>query len=138
MYSGQGNFSLQDGLIGAGAGLIASLILVVVLMRGTRKVPLQAFFKWTSLLIIIIAAGLLSSACNMLQRADVLPLFQTAVFDISHILDDQGVFGTFLRALFGYNSSPNLLPLIIWGIYLAVFTVFWHRGYQTPTKAAAA
>ena len=132
MYSGQGDFSLQDGLIGAGAGLIASLILVIVLMRGTRKVPLQAFFKWTSLLIIIIAAGLLSSASNMLQSADVLPVFQTAVFDISHILDDQGVFGTFLRALFGYNSSPNLLPLVIWVVYLAVFSVFWHRGYQAP------
>ena len=137
MYSGQGDFSLQDGLIGAGAGLIASLILVIVLMRGTRKVPLQAFFKWTSLLIIIIAAGLLSSASNMLQSADVLPVFQTAVFDISHILDDQGVFGTFLRALFGYNSSPNLLPLVIWFVYLAIFTVFWHRGYQVPTKTAA-
>ena len=137
MYSGQGDFSLQDGLIGAGAGLIASLILVIVLMRGTRKVPLQAFFKWTSLLIIIIAAGLLSSASNMLQSADVLPVFQTAVFDISHVLDDQGVFGTFLRALFGYNSSPNLLPLVIWFVYLAIFTVFWHRGYQVPTKTAA-
>ena len=138
MYSGQGDFSLQDGLIGAGAGLIASLILVVVLMRGTRKVPLQAFFKWTSLLIIIIAAGLLSSASNMLQSADVLPVFQTAVFDISHILDDQGVFGTFLRALFGYNSSPNLLPLVIWFAYLAIFTVFWHRGYKAPAKTAIA
>ena len=138
MYSGQGDFSLQDGLIGAGAGLIASLVLVIVLMRGSRKVPLQAFFKWTSLLIIIIAAGLLSSASNMLQSADVLPVFQTAVFDISHILDDQGVFGTFLRALFGYNSSPNLLPLVIWFAYLAIFTVFWHRGYQTPTKTATA
>ncbi|NQZ51497.1 MAG: FTR1 family protein [Moritella sp.] len=137
MYSGQGDFSLQDGLIGAGAGLIASLILVIVLMRGTRKVPLQAFFKWTSLLIIIIAAGLLSSASNMLQSADVLPVFQTAVFDISHILNDQGVFGTFLRALFGYNSSPNLLPLVIWFVYLAIFTVFWHRGYQVPAKTAA-
>jgi len=138
MYSGQGDFSLQDGLIGAGAGLIASLVLVIVLMRGTRKVPIQAFFKWTSLLIIIIAAGLLSSASNMLQSADVLPVFQTAVFDISHILDDQGVFGTFLRALFGYNSSPNLLPLVVWLVYLAVFTVFWHRGYQMPTKTAVA
>ena len=138
MYSGQGDFSLQDGLIGAGAGLIASLVLVIMLMRGTRKVPIQAFFKWTSLLIIIIAAGLLSSASNMLQSADVLPVFQTAVFDISHILDDQGVFGTFLRALFGYNSSPNLLPLVIWFAYLAIFTVLWHRGYQVPAKTATA
>jgi len=138
MYSGQGDFSLQDGIIGAILGLVASLVLVITLMRGTRQVPLQAFFKWTSLLIIIIAAGLLSSAINMLQSADILPIFYTAIFDISHILDDQGVFGTFLRALFGYNSSPNLLPLIIWLVYLATFSLFWRRGYQhEPAKTVA-
>jgi high-affinity iron transporter len=138
MYSGQGDFSLQDGLIGASLGLVCSLVLVVTIMRGTRKVPLQAFFKWTSLLIIIIAAGLLSSATNMLQSADILPVLYTAVFDISHVLDDQGVFGTFLRALFGYNSSPNLIPLIVWIGYLATFTGFWQRGYKPAQQVAAA
>lgn len=134
MYSGQGNFSLEEGLIGATMGLVASLVLVIILMRGTRKVPLQAFFKWTSLLIIIIAAGLLSSAINMLQSADILPVIHAAIFDISYILDDQGVFGTFMRALFGYNSSPNLLPLIVWIIYLGLFIHFWRAGYQVSAQ----
>ena len=63
------------------------------------------FFRWTGLLIIIIAAGLLSSAVNMLQAADVITFWTTPVFNISHPRRS-GVFGTFLRALFGYNASP--------------------------------
>ena len=129
MYSGQG-VTLEGGLIGGLLGLLASVILVWLLLKSTRQVSLLPFFRWTSLLIIIIAAGLLSSSVNMLQAAEMLPVIKTAVFDISHILDDRGTFGTFLRALFGYNSSPNLLPLLIWAAYLAVFIRFWNRSYR--------
>ena len=129
MYSGQG-VTLEGGIIGGLIGLAASVLLVWAIMKGTRQVSLQPFFRWTSLLIIIIAAGLLSSSINMLQAAEYLPVFKTAVFNISHILDDRGTFGTFLRALFGYNSSPNLLPLVVWAVYLGLFICFWNRGYS--------
>ncbi|OAN18560.1 hypothetical protein A3K86_06645 [Photobacterium jeanii] len=130
MYSNYGEFSTQDALIGAIAGLAVSLFIVWLMLRTTRNVPLRAFFRWTSLLIIIIAAGLLSSAVNMLQAAHVLPIVHAQLFDISHILDDRGVFGTFLRALFGYNSSPGLLQLVVWASYMATFIFFWNRGYK--------
>lgn len=130
MYSSMGEFSTQDALIGAIAGLVCALLLVWVMLKGTRNVPLRSFFRWTSLFIIIIAAGLLSSAINMLQAAHILPILHAQLFDISHILDDRGVFGTFLRALFGYNSSPGLLQLVVWGGYMSIFTFFWHRGYK--------
>ena len=129
LYSGQG-LTLQDGLIGAVLGLVASVVLVWILMRSTRQLSLQPFFRWTSLLIIIIAAGLLSSSVNMLQAAEWLPVIKPAVFDISHILDDRGTFGTFLRALFGYNSSPGLMQLVVWAVYMAVFIRFWKRSYS--------
>ncbi|WP_375749581.1 FTR1 family protein [Vibrio sp. HN007] len=130
MYSSFGELSTQDALIGAVLGLVLAYVLVWVMMKSTRKMPLTAFFKWTSLLIIIIAAGLLSSAVNMLQAAHVLPIVYPQMFDISHILDDRGVFGTFLRALFGYNSSPGLLQLSVWLIYMFIFIRFWQRGYK--------
>lgn len=76
--------------MGALAGLLVSIALVWGLLRSTRKVALAPFFRWTGLLIIIIAAGLLSSAVNMLQAADIITFWTTPVFDISHILDDQG------------------------------------------------
>ncbi|MRI32795.1 hypothetical protein EOPP23_07335 [Endozoicomonas sp. OPT23] len=136
VYSGQG-VTLEGGLIGGLLGLIASVVLVWALLKSTKKVSLTPFFRWTSLLIIIIAAGLLSSAINMLQAAEYLPVFQTSVFDISHILDDRGTFGTFLRALFGYNASPNLLPLIVWAGYLGLFIYFWNKGYAQSSSPSS-
>lgn len=58
------------------------------------------------------------------------------MFDISHILDDQGVFGTFLRALFGYNASPAGLQLLTWALYLAIFVTLWQRSYRPQVSAA--
>lgn len=130
MYSNFGEFSTQDALIGAVSGLVLSIALVWMMLKSTRNVPLRSFFRWTSLFIVIIAAGLLSSAINMLQAAHVLPIVYAQLFDISHILDDRGVFGTFLRALFGYNSSPGLLQLVVWGGYMLTFVFFWNRGYK--------
>jgi len=135
VYSGQG-VDLHQGLMGALAGLLVSVVLVWGLLRSTRKVALAPFFRWTGLLIIIIAAGLLSSAVNMLQAADVITFWTTPVFNISHILDDKGVFGTFLRALFGYNASPAGLQLLTWASYLIIFVTLWHRSYRPQGSAA--
>ncbi|WP_310619946.1 FTR1 family iron permease [Flexibacterium corallicola] len=128
MYSGQG-VTLENGLIGAALGLMASIVLVWAMMRGTRQVPIAPFFKYTSLLIIIIAAGLFSSAINMLQAIDVVPVVVEQIFNIAFILDDQGTFGTFMRALFGYNASPTLIQFASWALYLGLFLSFWSRGY---------
>lgn len=128
MYSGA-EITLQGALIGAVTGLAASIILVWVLMRGTRNVPIQPFFRYTSLLIIIIAAGLFGSAINMMQSIDLVSILNTPIFDISWLLDDRGTFGTFLRALFGYNASPSGLQFLCWFAYLATAVWLWHRGY---------
>lgn len=127
-YSGQG-VDLHSGLTGAALGLIAAVALVWVLMRGTRRVPLQPFFRYTSLLVIVIAAGLLGSAVNMMQSVGWISVLSAPLFDISHVLDDRGLFGTFLRALFGYNSSPTPLQFGCWLLYLSIAIALWRRGY---------
>lgn len=136
MYSGA-EVSLESGLIGALLGIVLSIALVWMLLKSTRKVALQPFFRYTSLLIIIIAAGLLASAVNMLQSVEIVSVMTDHVFDIAFILDDRGVVGTFLRALFGYNSSPTQLQFLCWVLYLGLAVTLWHRGYQQPKVAKA-
>lgn len=128
MYSGQG-VTLESGAVGAVLGLAVSLVLVWALMRSTRRVPLQPFFRYTSLLVIVIAAGLLGSAVNMMQSVGLISVLTVPVFDISDILDDRGMIGTFLRALFGYNSSPTALQFGCWAVYLGIAVTLWRRGY---------
>lgn len=123
-------FTLEEGFIGAILGLILSIIIVFLLMKGAKNIPLRQFFKYTGLLILIIAGGLFGSAVSMMQASEILPTFVPVVYDISHILDDRSVFGTFLRAIFGYNSSPSLLHLISWATYMITAIFLWKRAYS--------
>lgn len=122
-------FTMEQGLIGAVIGLVLSLFLVYTLMKGAKNIPLKSFFKYTGLLILIIAGGLFGSAVSMMQAAELLPTFIPVVYDISFILDDRGLFGTFLRALFGYNSSPTFLHLLSWSFYMITAIFLWKRTY---------
>jgi high-affinity iron transporter len=123
------SFSFQEGIIGATSGLLVSLLLVYLLMRGVKNIPIKEFFKYTGLLILIIAGGLFGSAVSMMQAAELIPTFVPMIYDISNILDDRGLLGTFLRALFGYNSSPTLLHLMSWFTYMLSALFLWKKTY---------
>jgi len=125
----EADISLSDGLTGAVIGLVLSILLVYFLMRGAKNIPIKAFFKYTGLLILIIAGGLFGSSISMMQASGLMPVFIQEVYNISFILDDRGVFGTFLRALFGYNSSPTLLHLFAWAFYMITAITLWKRTY---------
>ncbi|TPW32798.1 FTR1 family iron permease [Pararhizobium mangrovi] len=123
-YGGQ-----SPSLLGGLVGLAAAIAVVFVLMKGARRVPLAAFFRWTSLLLIVIAAGLLGSAIAVLQGAGMLPGPTAPLFDLSGVLSDNGGVGSFLRGLFGYNATPTPPQFALWALYLVVALAFWRRGY---------
>jgi len=127
---------LQGGLAGGVLGIATSAALCWLLFRGSRRVPLGTFFKYTSLLIVVIAGGLLGSAVNQMEALGWLPPLVPELFDVSWLLDDRGGVGEFLRALFGYNASPSLLQFGVWSGYLVLFTWLWRRTYAAPASAA--
>jgi high-affinity iron transporter len=115
--------------VGAIIGLVAAIVAVWLLMRGTKRVPLKEFFRYSSLLLIVIAAGLLGSAVNTLQGVGFFPGPTAPLFDISSVLSDNSGIGIFLRGLFGYNSSPTPPQFGLWAAYLVVAIIVWWRGY---------
>lgn len=125
-YNGQ-----PPSALGGLLGLALAILLVWLLVVGARKVPLQSFFRYTSLLLIVIAAGLLGSAVNVLQNAGVAPGSSAPLFDISNILSDSSGVGLFLRGLFGYNAAPTTSQFVLWAGYLLVALALWRRGYAT-------
>ena len=130
-YTGQG-LSLLGGLL----GMVLAIVLIWLLITGTRRVPMHTFFRYTSLLLIIIAAGLLGSAVATLQGAGFSLGPSSPLFDLSGVLSDASGPGVFLRGLFGYNATPSLLQFALWAIYLVVAVVLWRRGYAARPKAA--
>lgn len=132
-YEG-GDLSIGGALLGIGV----AILVVWLLLKGTKNVPMREFFRWSSFLLIVIAAGLLSSATNILQGLGVLPGPLTPLFDISGILPDTSGVGSFLRGLFGYTASPTPLQFVVWVTFLVVALTLWNRAYQqgaAPKKA---
>lgn len=123
-YSGE-----AVSLPGALAGVVAAIALVWLLISGTRQVPIGTFFRYTSLLLIVIAAGLLGSAVNQLQGLGLIPGTTQPVFDLTGFLPDTTGIGAFLRGLFGYNAEPTALQFALWAAYLGTAIAIWRRGH---------
>jgi high-affinity iron transporter len=114
-------------LIGALLGLSIASALGAGLYLGAVRLNLRTFFRWTSLLILVVAAGLLAFSIRELQEAGALPFLRSTLFDLSGTLPDDRGFGAILRALFGYQSAPTTLSSICWIAYLAITGTLWAR-----------
>jgi high-affinity iron transporter len=112
--------SAQQTLIGAMLGLFTAIILGWMLFTTTAKLDLASFFKFTSVLLIFFAAGLVAYGVHEFNEAGIIPTIIEHVWDVNHVLDEKSTFGLFLKALFGYNGNPSLSEVIA---YLAYFVV---------------
>ncbi len=106
-------------LAGAVLGIVAALVFGFVLFRWMKSVSLSTAFNVTSLFLLLFAAGLVSHGVHEFQEAGLLPIFSfDPVFNISHILDNKSLVGSFLRTLFGYTSKPTVLEVFFYLSYL--------------------
>lgn len=114
-------------LAGAVVGLLTSVGLGYAFYRGSRRLNLGRFFRWTGILLVFIAAGLVGSAVHEFVEIGWIGLGAQAAFDISGTLSHETGIGLFLRALFGYSSKPEVVALATWVTYLAVVLSLYLR-----------
>ena len=127
-------------LVGAVLGLAAAVVVGWIFYTGSRRINLRTFFTWTGVALVFIAAGLLSHAVH--EFIEVGEFYgveligtQTA-YDISAVLPDNEGIGQFLRALFGYADSPEVLTLVAHVTYLVVVLALYLRPVR-PTVVKA-
>ena len=125
-------------LAGAVVGLAIAVLIGYGFYRGSRRLNLASFFRWTGIALIFIAAGLLSHGIGEFVEIGALgsgPWTATA-FDISSVLSDEEGVGAFLRAIFGYSAAPAILTLVAHVAYLVTVLALYLRPIQRPTPTA--
>ena len=125
---------------GIALGLGTSLIIGILLARGSKVLNIQRFFKYSGVLLIFFAAGLVAYGVHELQDAGLFPIVIKDVWNINHILSDKEGLGLFLKALFGYNGNPELIELLAYVGYLTTSLVLFLKPDKTeateePTAA---
>lgn len=125
---------LFGGLLGAALGAVAGYALYAGLLR----VPLRWFFKATSLLVLLLAAGLAAQAARFLIQADLLPGLASPLWDTSHALPEDGVPGMLLHDLIGYDSRPSGMQLVFYFVVLAVIAagMKWASRPRHPNQSS--
>jgi len=123
-------------LIGGALGLLAATVLGWIIFVGSKRLDVRAFFRATGLLLILFAAGLLAQGMHELQEAALLPVIIEQVWDINHVLSEEGAGGSLLKALFGYNGNPSLLEVVSYAGYYVVIWLGGRRGRQAAMRAA--
>ncbi len=127
-------------LAGGALGVATAAVLAVLIFNGSRTVSLPKFFAATSLVLLLLAAGLFSAGIGRLQGLGLLPL-TAELWDTSSILGDHSPLGMLLAGLAGYRSRPTLLEFGAWVLYLLVAgsLLFGYRAErQAPAQSAAA
>ena len=108
--NGGAHSMLFGGLIGALAGVAIGYTIYVGLLR----VPIRWFFSATSTLVLLLAAGMASSAAKFLIQADLLPALANPLWDTSSTLPEQSVLGMLLRSLIGYDARPAGMQIVFY------------------------
>ena len=129
---------IQDGIqiyIGIALGLSLAVIIGIGIYKGSLRISIGSLFKWTSIFLILFAAGMIAYGIHELQEAGLLLIGPIEVWNINPpllsdgsypLLHDKGAIGGLAKALFGYNGNPSALEVVAYAAYLTVaFTYLW-------------
>lgn len=124
-------------LVGAIVGLAAAVLIGVGFYQGSRRINLATFFRWTGVALVFIAAGLLSHAVHEFVEIGLISVGTQPLFDVSSVLPHEGnLIGEFLRAIFGYTSSPEVITFVVWLTYVVVVLALYLRPVRRPPAPA--
>jgi len=134
--AGQGN---AQPLVGWVAGLGAAVLLGLAIYRGAVKINLAKFFRYTGILLIVVAGGILAYGLHDLQEAGVLPGLTNLAFDVSRTIPADSWYGALLKGIFNFSPQTTWLQAVAWVLYVGtVLTLFLRpvkSGQAPPTPA---
>ncbi len=107
---------------GAVLGIASAALIGWGIVAATRRWSIGQIFKYTNVVLIVFAAGLVGLAIGEFNEAGVIPGIIPHVWNLAAILPDETTLGQLLKALVGYSSSPSFSQVIG---YLGYFGVLF-------------
>ncbi len=132
-----------DTLFGFILGVATVVFLSFVMFKGTHRLDISKFFKYTSILLILFSAGLVATAVDEFNEAGVVPPVIDHVWNLNPslnpdgsypLLHENGLIGSSLESLIGYHADPSLTMVIAYIGYWIIIGLFVYRTYKLPAE----
>ncbi|MEO8779100.1 MAG: FTR1 family protein [Rhodanobacter sp.] len=138
------------GMVAGGAGGLAPGLAIGIaggttvgflLYFGLLRIPLRYFFTATNWMLVLLAAGLASSAARYLVQANLLPQLGGQIWNSSWLLSDGSVLGKMLHILIGYDARPSGIQLVFYTVVVVALLLgarlFDHSAQQKSARGAS-
>ncbi|MFX0107275.1 MAG: FTR1 family protein [Candidatus Hodarchaeota archaeon] len=138
--------AIENGLstyLGVALGLVISGVVGIGVYQGSLRISLKSFFKWTSFLLIVFAAGMIAYGIHELQEAGLLLIGPLEIWDINPpllpdgsypLFHENGIIGSIAKSLLGYNGNPSGLEVVAYASYLILMTSYYARNSISNTR----
>ncbi len=124
--------SSQAGIIGGFlSGVVLALALGWALTTGLLRLDIRRFFQVTSILLILVAGGLIAHGIHEFNEVGWIPAIIEHVWDLNPWFNEKSIFGQMMTALFGYNANPSLSEVLASITYYSGLVIFLYRRGRT-------
>ena len=121
--------------LGGLLGLFAAVGIGYAIYKGTSRFNLRSFFNFTSIILILFAAGLLAHGVHEFNEVGFIPPLIENVWDINNLIPEKETFGRFLTALLGYNANPSLTEIIAYIVFVIVTIYSYFFSLKTRVQS---
>ena len=128
-------------ILGAILGIISALAISFLIFKVGIKIDLKRFFYFSSLLLILLAAGLVGYGIHeLIEYQGAIGLepgwFGTYAFDLDipkdNIFHHKGIIGSIFAVMFGYSVKMEWGRVIMHIFYLTIFIPLTILAYKKP------
>lgn len=135
-----GGAGKADLLLGVPTGLAGGVAVGFALYFGLLRIPMKHFFNATNWMLVLLAAGLASTAAKFLIQANLIPALDNQVWNTSWLLDNGSIVGQALHILVGYEARPAGMQIVFWLVtaIALVAGMKWMTRSKTPANARVA
>jgi high-affinity iron transporter len=137
-------FDASTKPLATGGGALLGIVVAVGLgwgiYRGGVRINLARFFRFTSVVLVLVAAGLLASALHTAHEAAWLNSFQAQALDLEWLVEPGSIRSALLTGMLGLQPRPVVAEVAAYVFYAIpmLLVVLWPRGLRARLRRGEA
>jgi high-affinity iron transporter len=132
----QASTSRVSASLGALLGIAVAVGLGYGIYRGGTRINMKRFFTVTSVVLVVVAAGLLMSAAHSAHEAGWISTGQASPVDLGWLVQPGTAWSSVVTGVLGIQPRPTVAEIVVWLAYLAPMLAVVLRPQTAPPRSA--
>jgi high-affinity iron transporter len=110
--------------VGVVLGIGTALVLGYLIYRGGVRIDLARFFRLTGFVLVLVAAGLVSSALHSGHEAGWIVVGQRQALDLTWLVDPGSIRASLITGMLGLQPQPTVAEVAGWLLYAVPMSIY--------------